>query len=118
MVRPDRPAGRGPSRALPTSELCHHGRVAKVRAVARFVLRNSVRASVSAAGFTVLAIGLVMLVTPGPGLVVIIAGLAILATQFAWAERALGTARARAASAREAALCRAPRRQLPGDGTG
>ena len=92
--------------------------MAKVRTVARFLLRNSVRASVSAAGFAVLAVGLVMLVTPGPGLVVIIAGLAILATQFAWAERALGTARSRAAAAGEAALRRAPRRRVPGDGAG
>ncbi len=40
-------------------------------------------------GGTVTTAGVVMLVTPGPGLLVIIAGLAILATQFAWAERAL-----------------------------
>ena len=93
--------------------------MAKVRAVARFVLRNSVRASVSAVGFALLALGLVMLVTPGPGLVVIIAGLAVLATQYAWAERALGAARARAAAARDAALRRAPRgQQSPGAGTG
>lgn len=106
-------------RALESRPLCHHGDVAKVRTVARFVLRNSVRASISAAGFAVLAVGVVLLVTPGPGLVVIIAGLAILATQFAWAERALGTARARAAAAREAALRRAPgRRQIPGAGAG
>ena len=111
-----RPTGR--HRPPHHPDLCHDGRVAKVRAVARFVLRNSVRASVSAAGFAVLAVGLVMLLTPGPGLVVIIAGLAILATQFAWAERALDTARARAAAAREAARCRLPRRQVPGDGTG
>ncbi len=91
--------------------------MAKVRTVARFILRNSVRASVSAAGFAVLAVGLVMLVTPGPGLVVIIAGLAILATQFAWAERALDSARARAARAKQAAMMRrAPGRQPPTGG--
>jgi len=93
--------------------------VAKVRTVARFVLRNSVRASVSAAGFALLALGLVLLVTPGPGLVVIIAGLAVLSTQFAWAERALDAVRARAGAAREAALRRAARRQQsPGAGGG
>lgn len=79
--------------------------------MARFILRNSVRASVSAVGFALLAVGLVLLVTPGPGLVVIIAGLAVLATQFAWAERALSAARARAATAGEAALRRAPGRR-------
>ncbi|MDP8938535.1 MAG: PGPGW domain-containing protein [Actinomycetota bacterium] len=93
--------------------------MASVRSVARFILRNSVRASISAAGFLVLGLGLVMLVTPGPGLVVIVAGLAILATQYAWAERALDTARSRATAAREAALRRAPRRrQSPGAGAG
>jgi uncharacterized protein (TIGR02611 family) len=41
------------------------------------------------AGFTVLAAGLAMLVLPGPGLVVIVIGLALLALEFAWAERML-----------------------------
>lgn len=48
---------------------------------------------VSVAGFTVLAIGVVMIVTPGPGLVVIISGLAILAAEYAWARRWLRKAR-------------------------
>jgi len=38
-------------------------------------------------GFLVLAAGVVMLVTPGPGLPVIVLGLAMLALEFAWAER-------------------------------
>ena len=38
-------------------------------------------------GFLVLAAGLVMLVTPGPGIPVLILGLAMLALEFAWAER-------------------------------
>ena len=71
------------------------------------------RLSVAALGFTVLGVGLVLLVTPGPGLLVIIAGLAILAHQFAWAAIALGRTKARAARAREAALRRAPRRAQP-----
>jgi uncharacterized protein (TIGR02611 family) len=71
---------------------------------------QSVRLSVAAVGFTVLAVGLVLLVTPGPGLLVIIAGLAILAHEFAWAAIALDKAKARAAMAKEAALRRAPRR--------
>lgn len=39
------------------------------------------------AGFTVLAIGIVMLVTPGPAIVVIPIGLGILSLEFAWAKR-------------------------------
>jgi len=74
---------------------------------------QSVRLSIAALGFTVLAIGLVLLVTPGPGLLVIIAGLAILAHQFAWAATALEKTKARAAQAREAAMHRWPRRAQP-----
>jgi uncharacterized protein (TIGR02611 family) len=84
--------------------------VAKVVAVVRFMARQSFRLSVAAVGFTVLGVGVVMLVTPGPGLLVIIAGLAILAHEFAWAARALDKAKARAAQAKEAAMRRAPRR--------
>jgi len=79
----------------------------------RFMAHQSVRLSVAALGFTVLAVGLVLLVTPGPGLLVIIAGLAILAHEFAWAAVALEKARARAAQARAAAMRRAPRRTQP-----
>jgi uncharacterized protein (TIGR02611 family) len=43
----------------------------------------------AAAGFTVLAAGLAMLVLPGPGIVVIVIGLTLLALEFAWAERML-----------------------------
>ncbi len=76
----------------------------------RFMAHQSVRLSVAALGFTVLAVGLVLLVTPGPGLLVIIAGLAILAHEFAWAGVAFDKARTRATQAREAAMRRAPRR--------
>jgi tellurite resistance protein TerC len=40
-------------------------------------------------GFTVIAIGVAMLVLPGPGLVVIGLGLLILSAEFVWAKRAL-----------------------------
>ncbi len=40
-------------------------------------------------GFTLLAIGAVLLITPGPGWVVILAGLAVLAAEFLWARRLL-----------------------------
>ena len=42
---------------------------------------------VGIAGFTVLAIGLVMIVIPGPAIVVVPIGLAILAIEFAWARK-------------------------------
>ena len=40
-------------------------------------------------GFTVLLFGAVMVVLPGPAIIVIPVGLAILATEFAWARRIL-----------------------------
>ncbi|MEW6002871.1 MAG: PGPGW domain-containing protein [Nitrospirota bacterium] len=40
-------------------------------------------------GFTVLAIGILLIVLPGPAFIVIPIGLAILATEFAWARRLL-----------------------------
>ena len=50
--------------------------------------RNRVyRIGFALAGFLVCAAGVVMLVTPGPGIPVVILGLAMLALEFAWAER-------------------------------
>ncbi len=40
-------------------------------------------------GVTIVLIGLALIVLPGPGLIVIIFGLAILASEFVWAERLL-----------------------------
>jgi len=48
-------------------------------------------------GSTVVIFGVLLLVLPGPGILVIIVGLAILATEFAWAEALLRAARERAA---------------------
>jgi tellurite resistance protein TerC len=39
------------------------------------------------AGFTLLAAGVVMLITPGPGWVAILLGLGLLAAEFVWARR-------------------------------
>jgi hypothetical protein len=44
-------------------------------------------------GLTVALLGLVMLVTPGPGLVGLVAGLGILALEYAWARRWLASVR-------------------------
>jgi uncharacterized protein (TIGR02611 family) len=45
--------------------------------------------------------GLVFLLLPGPGFVLILAGLAILATEYVWAQRALNFARDKAKQARD-----------------
>jgi uncharacterized protein (TIGR02611 family) len=43
----------------------------------------------AALGFTVVLIGLALLVLPGPGLLVMAVGFGMLALEFAWAERVL-----------------------------
>jgi uncharacterized protein (TIGR02611 family) len=51
------------------------------------------RVIVSVVGATVLLIGIALLVLPGPAFIVIPVGLAILATEYAWARRWLKRAR-------------------------
>ena len=58
-------------------------------AVIRFIGRSSKRIAVTVAGFALVAAGIAMLVLPGPGFVVIILGLAVLATEYAWAQAML-----------------------------
>ena len=57
--------------------------------VVRFIGRSSKRIAVSIAGGALVAAGLVMLVLPGPGIVVIVIGFAVLGTEYAWAATAL-----------------------------
>jgi uncharacterized protein (TIGR02611 family) len=48
-----------------------------------------IRVPYALVGFTIVLIGLAMLVLPGPGLLVMAVGFAMLALEFAWAERVL-----------------------------
>jgi len=59
---------------------------------------------VTLAGTAVLTAGVIMMVTPGPGLVGIAAGLAILATEWDWADRWLQAARRKLEEAKDAAV--------------
>jgi len=81
-------------------------------AVARLIARNARRIWVTVAGFGLVALGLVLLVLPGPGVLLLIAGLALLASEYVWAQRALNYARRTAAAAKDRALRR------PGRGRG
>lgn len=47
------------------------------------------------AGFTILVVGIAMIVLPGPAVVVIPIGLAILATEFIWAKKLLDSVKER-----------------------
>lgn len=57
--------------------------------LASHTLRQVKRIIILVVGLTVVVVGIVMLVAPGPGLVVIPVGLAVLATEFVWARRLL-----------------------------
>ena len=52
-------------------------------------IRRIKRMVIAVVGFTVLLIGIAMIVLPGPAILVIPLGLAILATEFLWARRLL-----------------------------
>ncbi len=62
--------------------------------LARYTLKQVRRLVILVTGMTVLLIGIIMFVTPGPALIVIPAGLGILAIEFAWARRLLVKAKA------------------------
>ncbi len=64
-----------------------------------WVGRTGKRIAVTVVGFTLIGVGLVLLVVPGPGLLLIAAGFAVLATQYTWARRALDVTKQRAGSA-------------------
>jgi uncharacterized protein (TIGR02611 family) len=57
--------------------------------VLRFIGRSSKRIAVTVVGAALVAAGLAMLVLPGPGILVVALGFAILGTEYAWAASAL-----------------------------
>jgi uncharacterized protein (TIGR02611 family) len=68
------------------------------------LLNSAWRVAVFTAGVIVLLAGIVMLVLPGPGWAAIFVGFAILATEFAWAQSVLASAKRTARRAKERAL--------------
>jgi uncharacterized protein (TIGR02611 family) len=57
------------------------------------------RIGILVGGWILLLVGVALLVLPGPGIPLIIAGLALLGTQFEWARRASGWLRQRLGAA-------------------
>jgi uncharacterized protein (TIGR02611 family) len=72
------------------------------KAIGRFIQRSGKRIAVTIAGAVVILVGVAMLVLPGPGWVVIFAGLAILSTEYVWARRLLEKAKEKAGQAKDA----------------
>lgn len=56
-----------------------------IKKVVRFTYKAARRIAIAVIGSSVLVIGIVMIVTPGPALIIIPIGLAILSIEFAWA---------------------------------
>ena len=77
--------------------------MARQRQRRRGIRGHAIRLGVTVLGFVVLLAGLIMLVTPGPGVLVVLAGLALLAREYVWAERFLDRMRDRAEDAFHAA---------------
>jgi uncharacterized protein (TIGR02611 family) len=76
------------------------------RVTVQFLTRNGKRIAVSAAGLILVAAGLALLVLPGPGLLLVILGFAILATEYVWAQRMLNFAKRKAEQAKNKVLRR------------
>jgi uncharacterized protein (TIGR02611 family) len=69
----------------------------------RRALDTAWRVGVSALGVTLLILGLIMFVMPGPGFATIILGLVVLGSEFAWATRVLDPVKGAARRAAQAA---------------
>ena len=60
-----------------------------LKEIAWFIGRSSKRIAVTVVGGALVAGGLAMLVLPGPGILVVALGFAVLGTEYAWAASAL-----------------------------
>ena len=96
MTGPDCPRRSGEDR----------GKSAEPRApIDRGHMKNPVRLlrriAVTVVGTVILAVGVVLLAAPGPGILVILLAVVVFAIEYQWAKRHLGAARALAQSAAE-----------------
>lgn len=83
------------------------GEIGVIKRVVHLTYKMARRIAIGVVGTSVLIIGILMLVTPGPALVVIPIGLAILSVEFTWAR--LWLRRVRESLSEQAANSRAAR---------
>jgi uncharacterized protein (TIGR02611 family) len=81
-----------------------HSAVVPFKAVVLFIGRNIKRILVTIVGVLVLLIGIILIPLPGPGWAIVFGGLAILATEYVWAQRLLAYAKRTAVSAKDKIL--------------
>lgn len=104
-----------PSPEVETQSAIQHNESGPVEVIAatikasRGLRGHAKRVAVFVVGVAVLAAGFAMLVLPGPGLIVIIAGLSILGIEFAWARRLRDTAQQKAKAAAQKAKAKVTR---------
>ena len=67
-----------------------------------FIKRSGKRVAVAIGGFGTVIVGLILVPLPGPGWLIVFGGLALLATEFMWAERLLRYAKDRVSAATSA----------------
>lgn len=65
----------------------------------QWIGRSAKRIAIAVIGGLLILAGLVLMILPGPGLLLVIAGLAVLASEFAWASSALAMAKRKAGDA-------------------
>ncbi len=63
------------------------------RELLAFIFRSTKRIVVLVIGLALVVGGVALLVLPGPGILLVVAGLAVLASEFAWAETMLNQAK-------------------------
>jgi uncharacterized protein (TIGR02611 family) len=68
------------------------------------MMRTVKKSAATILGAALLAVGLAMMILPGPGILVIVAGLAVLATEYMWARSLLDRARTQAEKVQAAAV--------------
>jgi uncharacterized protein (TIGR02611 family) len=74
-----------------------------ISSIANMVKKHGKRAGIFVVGWVIVLAGIAMLVLPGPGLLVIIAGLSVLGIEFAWAAKLRDQAKDKAKAATEKA---------------
>lgn len=74
-----------------------------ISSITNTVKKHGKRAGIFVVGWVIVLAGIAMLVLPGPGLLVIIAGLSVLGIEFAWAAKLRDQAKDKAKAATEKA---------------
>lgn len=111
QVDPVDPAQDDLARAeMALAEAAADGKARPGEALVRLLLHSGRRLAIVVGGFGLCALGVVLIPLPGPGALIILAGLALLAKEFVWAERLLARARAAASQGAGAAKRLARRR--------